>query len=171
MKGLIRLLSFNSYEVAGLAGFLILGLALARDGLAQGDLVVLAAYALVTVWLRLVLRTPRAKLATFDTLAQFTEALGGRLPSLVEFYSDHCALGMAARPALDRLERDLAGRLRVFRIDVADPIGADLANRYSINTAPTFILFNANGIHEDQFSLRLDRARVVHWLDQQTIGP
>ncbi len=170
MRRLIRLLSFNSYEAAGLAGFLVLGLVLARGGLAQTDLVVLAVYALAAVWLRLALRTPPAKIATFDTLDQFNNALRGRLPTLVEFYSDHCGLGMAARPALDRLERDLDQRLRVLRIDVADPIGADLANRYGVNTAPTFILFNANGINEDQFSLRLDRGRVLHWLDQQTIG-
>ena len=171
MTRLVRLLSFNSYELVGLAGFLVLGLVAARDGLSRPDLVVLAVYALTAVWLRLALRTPPAKIVTFDTLDQFTEALGGRLlPTLVEFYSDHCGLGMLARPALDRLERDLAQRLRVLRIDVADPVGADLANRYSVNLAPTFVLFNANGIHEDQFSLRLDRARVLHWLDQQTIG-
>ncbi len=49
MSRLVRLLSFNSYEVAGLAGFLGLGLALARGGLAQADLVVLAVYALAVV--------------------------------------------------------------------------------------------------------------------------
>jgi thiol-disulfide isomerase/thioredoxin len=171
MTRLVRLLSFNSYEVVGLAGFLVLGLVLARDGLAQADLVVLAVYALAAVWLRLALRTPRIKLVTFDTLDQFNEVMRSRLPTLLEFYSDHCALGMAARPALDRLERDLAQRLRVLRIDVADPIGADLANRYGVNVAPTFVLFNGYGINEDQFALRLDRARVLHWLDQQTIGP
>src|SRR5436190_525627 len=140
MTRLVRLLSFNSYEVVGLAGFLVLGLVLARDGLGQGDLVALAVYALAAVWLLLALRTPPAKIATFDTLDQFTQALRGRLPTLVEFYSDHCGLGMAARPALDRLERELGSRLRVLRIDLADPIGADLANRYGVNLAPTFIL-------------------------------
>jgi thiol-disulfide isomerase/thioredoxin len=170
MNRLLRLLSFNSYEVAGLAGFLLLGLVLAQGGLAQADLVVLAVYALAAVWLRLALRTPPAKITTFDTLDQFNRALRGRLPTLLEFYSDHCGVGMAMRPALDRLERELAERLRVLRVDVADPIGADLANRYGVKVVPTFILFNANGINEDQFSLRLDRSRVRHWLDQQTIG-
>jgi thiol-disulfide isomerase/thioredoxin len=167
---LARLVSFNSYEVVGLAGFLVFGLALAQGGLTQADLVLLAVYALAAVWLRLALRTPANKIATFDTLEQFNQALRGALPTLVEFYSDHCGVGMAMRPALDRLERELAARLRVLRLDVADPIAADLANRYDVRVAPTFILFNANGIHEDQFALRLDRARVRHWLDQQTIG-
>ena len=170
MNCLLRLLSFNSYEVVGLAGFLALGLVLAQGGLAQADLVILAVYALAAVWLRLALRTPKIKITTFDTLEQFNHALRGGLPTLLEFYSDHCLVGMAVRPSLDRLERGLAERLRVVRIDVSDPIGADLANRYSVNLTPTFVLFNANGINEDQFSLRLDRARIRHWLDQQTIG-
>lgn len=171
MKRLVRLLAFNSFETIGVTAFLLLGLVLSRGGLSTLDLAILAVYAVVAVALRLALRTPPEALTSFDTLAQVGPALRGRLPTLMEFYSDNCAFCMAQRPALDRLERETAGNLRVMRVDVADAIGAELVKRYSVNLTPTFLLFNSNGVDEDQFALVLDRARVLHWLNQQTIAP
>ena len=49
--------------------------------------------------------------------------------------------------------------------------GIEIADRYSVTFTPTFILFNGSGAREEEFTLVLDRARVMYWLDQQTITP
>lgn len=46
---------------------------------------------------------------------------------------------------MDRLERDLAGRLRVLRLSAWSPVGQQLAARYGVRGVPTFILFDGSG--------------------------
>jgi hypothetical protein len=59
----------------------------------------------------------------------------------------------------------------MLRVNVNDPIGGEIADRYNITFTPTFLLFNSLGGPEEEFTLVLDRARVLYWLDQQTITP
>jgi len=44
-----------------------------------------------------------------------------------------------ARPAVDGLERDLAGRAVVVRLNVADEVGRAVAARYGLGAVPTFL--------------------------------
>ena len=48
-----------------------------------------------------------------------------------------------AKPAVDGLERDLADRAKVVRLNVADDTGQRLASRYGLSAVPTFIAFRA----------------------------
>lgn len=171
MKSLLRLFSFNSYVWLALAVLALLVVVLARDGLSPLDLGGLASYGAAGVALGLALRTPRGKLATFDGLAAFEAELRGTRPTLVEFYSDNCGVCMVMKPVMDRLERDAGNRLQILRVDVKEPIGIEIADRYGISFTPTFVLFNSIGVREEEFTLVLDRARVLYWLDQQTITP
>jgi thiol-disulfide isomerase/thioredoxin len=118
-----------------------------------------------------VLRTPRAKLARFDDVAAFDKVLRDTRPTLLEFYSENCGVCMAMRPVMDRLEGDAGHRLQILRVNVKDPIGRKLADRYRVTFTPSFLLFNSYGSKEEEYTLILDRARVLYWLDQQTIAP
>ncbi len=171
MKRLVRLFSFNSFVWVALAVGLVLAVLLARDGLGALDGLGLALYAAAAVAARQALRTPAGRLARFDALAAFDRVLLDNRPTLLEFYSDNCGVCMAMRPVLDRLEHDAANRLQILRIDVKDPTGAQIANRYNVNFTPSFLLFNSLGIMEEEYTLMLDRSRVLYWLDQQTISP
>jgi hypothetical protein len=72
---------------------------------------------------------------------------------------------------LDRLQKDAGRRLQVLRVNVKDGIGAQLADQYAVTFTPTFVLFGSTGAKEEEYTLVLDRARVLYWLDQQTITP
>lgn len=72
----------------------------------------------------------------------------------------------AAKPAVDRLEECEADRLRVIRVNVQDPSGRDLGERFGMLYTPTFILFDAQGaeawravgmLDSDAVRSRLDR--------------
>lgn len=43
------------------------------------------------------------------------------------------------------MQRDLAGRADVLRINALEPVGADVAQRYGLRSTPTFIVFSAGG--------------------------
>ena len=171
MKSLIRLFSYNSYVWVALAVGAALAAALAAGGISPLEgaglaVYVVAAYLGYRLW-----RTPRKQLAQFDALAAFDKVLRGARPTLVEFYSDNCGVCMTMRPVMDRLEQDAQHRLQVLRVDVKEPVGAQLADRYAVTFTPTFMLFNSYGSKEEEYTLVLDRARVLYWLDQQTISP
>lgn len=171
MNRLLRLFSHNSYIWVALAIGLALTALFAGGGFAPLELGLLALYGAAAVVVFFVMRTPRAKLAQFDELAAFDKVLRGARPTLLEFYSENCGVCMAMRPAMDRLEHDAGHRLQILRVNVKDPIGAQLAERYRVTFTPSFLLFNSYGSKEEEFTLVLDRARVLYWLDQQTIAP
>lgn len=66
-------------------------------------------------------------------------------PVLVQFYSEYCAACIAAEPTLNRLETELADRLKVVRIDVASAAGQDLSRQLNLQYTPTFVLFDTQG--------------------------
>jgi thiol-disulfide isomerase/thioredoxin len=171
MKSLLRFFSFNSYVWLALGLFVILLALLLPGGLDALKLGWLALYVGAAMLLGWALRTPPAQLASFNGMAAFEAELRGPRPTLLEFYSENCGVCMAMKPALERLERDTAHRLQILRVNVREPIGIEIADRYGVALTPTFMLFNSSGMREEEFTLVLDRARVIYWLDQQTITP
>ncbi len=90
----------------------------------------------------LFLRTPGTPL---DSVAAFDANLRSGQPTLIEFYSNRCSICLASKPTVDRLEKQLAGRAAVVRVDVADPVGQQLAARWAIAGTPAFIVTNGTG--------------------------
>jgi thiol-disulfide isomerase/thioredoxin len=171
MKSLLRLFSYNSYVWLALGLFALLVFWFLPGGLSPSEMGVLAVFAAAAAALGLALRTPSAQLTTFDGLSAFESVLRGPRPTLLEFYSETCAVCMAMKPVMDRLEAEAGHRLQILRINVKEPIGIEIADRYGVTFTPTFLLFNSLGLREEEFTLVLDRARVLYWLDQQTIVP
>lgn len=52
---------------------------------------------------------------------------------------------MAARPIVDRLEKDFEGRLIVIRLNVQEPAAMILGERYGFKYTPTFVMLDADG--------------------------
>lgn len=171
MQTLFRLLSFNSYYFLANAIGVILAVMLLPDGLTALDIIIVLGYVLVAGLLARRWRTPRRQLAHFDGLAVFDKVLTDPRPTMLEFYSDNCGVCMTMKPVMDRLERAVGHRLQILRINVLDPIGVQIANRYAVTFTPTFVLLHGNGLKDEEFTLILDRPRVLYWLDQQTIAP
>lgn len=49
------------------------------------------------------------------------------------------------KPAVDRLEKELRGKLVVRRVDIQSAEGSKLANEFGIELTPTFIFFDTAG--------------------------
>lgn len=52
---------------------------------------------------------------------------------------------MAVKPVVDGIEQEHLGRLVVVRVNVQDPAGKILGNRYDTVFTPTFLLFDPEG--------------------------
>ena len=52
---------------------------------------------------------------------------------------------LIAKPVVDRLEEDLAGRAEVVRIGATSQVGRSLAARYGVRGVPTIIVLDSAG--------------------------
>lgn len=52
---------------------------------------------------------------------------------------------MAAKPIVDGIERVHEGQLKVIRLNIQEPAGEALLERYDFRFTPTFIFFDENG--------------------------
>jgi thioredoxin-related protein len=50
-----------------------------------------------------------------------------------------------AKPIVDRLERELEGKVQVVRLGVFDEVGQEIARRYDVRGVPTFLIFDGQG--------------------------
>jgi thiol-disulfide isomerase/thioredoxin len=143
---------FNHYSAPFLAALLLAGgisLVLRRGGRMRHWLILGGAMvALGTLWLDL---RPVARPA------------GTPLPCqslLLELQSPYCLGCVAMKPAVDRLEKELRGKLVVRRVDIQSAEGRKLASHYGIEATPTFIFFDDVGREQWRGAGQLDAVRV-----------
>ena len=67
------------------------------------------------------------------------EVLKSKEPVLVDFFAEWCGPCKAMAPALDQIAGEMAGKLKVVKVDV-DQSGAT-AQKYHIQAMPTLIMF------------------------------
>jgi thioredoxin 2 len=68
-----------------------------------------------------------------------TPELQASVPVLVDFWAQWCAPCRAVAPVLEELARELAGKLKVVKLDVdRHPLPA---SAYQVHSIPTLILF------------------------------
>ncbi|SDJ23787.1 thioredoxin [Nonomuraea jiangxiensis] len=73
-----------------------------------------------------------------DTFAEVAER--ARLPVLVDFWAQWCAPCRAVTPALEQLAHEMAGRVKLVKVDV-DRAPA-LSQRFTITAVPTLMMLN-----------------------------
>ena len=58
---------------------------------------------------------------------------------------------MAAKPIVDGIERVHEGKLNVIHLNVQDPAGEALLERFDFRFTPTFIFFDATGEEQQRW--------------------
>ena len=71
---------------------------------------------------------------TFDA-----EVLAASEPVLVDFWAEWCPPCKAMDPILDDLSRELAGKVKIVKLNVEENVG--IVTRYNVRAMPTMIVF------------------------------
>ena len=97
--------------------------------------------------------------ANFDT-----EVLGAGEPVLVDFWAEWCAPCKAMDPILDELSRELAGKVKIVKLDVAD--NPSTVVRYNVRNMPTMMVFHRGEPVDMRVGAGQSRVQLTKWLDQ-----
>lgn len=96
--------------------------------------------------------------ATFDA-----EVLGATEPVLVDFWAEWCGPCKAMDPILDDLSRELAGKVKIVKLDVDANPGT--AVRFNVRAMPTLIVFKDGQPVDFKVGSGQSRVQLIKWLD------
>lgn len=65
------------------------------------------------------------------------------------------------KPAVDRLETELASVLPVIRLDIRSPLGGEYAAKFAVQAVPTLIILSQSGVEVARFHLDIPEAEQV----------
>ncbi|MGA9534084.1 MAG: thioredoxin family protein [Anaerolineales bacterium] len=133
----------NHYSFPLLFGIvgLVVAVLLLRDGIQRNDLLALAA---LLAGFILAFSLFSAGSGTDDELQTIQAEIGAGQPVLLEIQSPYCLGCAAAKPIVDSIARQHPN-LRLIRVDILQPVGRALADRYQTRVTPTFLFFDGDG--------------------------
>ena len=67
------------------------------------------------------------------------EVLHSATPVMVDFYADWCGPCRMMAPVVEELGQEYAGRVKIGKVNVDDD--PDIAEKYSVMSIPTFLIF------------------------------
>lgn len=71
--------------------------------------------------------------------AGFENFINSEIPVLVDFYNDGCIPCRRIAPLISKAQAEYDGRIKFARVNIA--MNTDLIERYSVEAAPTLIIF------------------------------
>ncbi len=98
--------------------------------------------------------------ATFDA-----EVLAASEPVLVDFWAEWCPPCKAMDPILDSLSAELAGRVKIVKLDVEENPATVV--RYNVRSMPTLIVFKDGQPADMKVGAGQSRVQLVKWLEAQ----
>ena len=94
--------------------------------------------------------------ATFDT-----EVLKSAEPVVVDFFAEWCGPCKAMAPALDQLAKEMAGKVKIVKLDVDH--NPEATQKYRIQAMPTLMIFKGGKVASQQVGA-LPKKKLEDWI-------
>jgi len=94
----------------------------------------------------------------------FQSVIAGDVPVLVDFWAPWCGPCRLVAPSLEELSQELAGRVRIAKLNVDDH--PDVAMNQGVQGIPTLVLF-ADGKETGRTVGALPKAALRRWLEER----
>jgi thioredoxin 1 len=92
-----------------------------------------------------------------------SEVLGASEPVLVDFWAEWCPPCKAMDPILDDLSVELAGKVKIVKLDVETNPG--IVTRYNVRAMPTLMVFKGGEPVDMKVGAGQSRVQLIKWLD------
>ena len=90
------------------------------------------------------------------------EVLNSSEPVLVDFYAEWCGPCKAMAPALEEVAKEMAGKVKITKIDVDD--NPEITNKYQIQAMPTLIMFKDGEIAARHTGALVQKSKLEAWI-------
>ena len=91
------------------------------------------------------------------------EVLSANEPVLVDFWAEWCGPCRAIAPVLDELSTELAGKVKIVKLNVDENPG--IAAQYGVRSIPTMILFKGGEAADMKIGAGTPKAGLTKWLE------
>ena len=97
-----------------------------------------------------------------------TEVLGSKEPVVVDFFAEWCGPCKAMAPALEAVSKEMAGKIKVVKLDVDQ--NPETTQAYRIQAMPTLLLFMDGKVAATQVGALVQKSKLEAWIKQSTGG-
>ena len=91
-----------------------------------------------------------------------SEVLKSIEPVVVDFFAEWCGPCKAMAPALDQVAKEMAGKVKVVKVDVDQ--NPEITQKYRIQAMPTLMLFKDGKVAATQVGALVQKSKLEAWI-------
>ena len=104
-------------------------------------------------------------MTTMVTDANFEqEVLKSKEPVVVDFFAEWCGPCKAMAPALDLVAKEMAGKVKVVKLDVDQ--NPEVTQKFRIQAMPTLMVFKDGKVAATQVGALVQKSKLEAWVKQ-----
>lgn len=96
------------------------------------------------------------------------EVLKASEPVLVDFHATWCGPCKAMAPALDQVATELAGKVKVVKVDVDE--NPKVTGEYGIRAMPTLLLFKGGKVAAQHTGAIVQKKKLEEWINSSVVA-
>ena len=106
-------------------------------------------------------------MTAFVTDANFDkEVIASKEPVVVDFFAEWCGPCKAMARALDAVAKEMAGKVKVVKVDVDQ--NPEITQKYRIQAMPTLMVFKDGKVAATQVGALVQKSKLESWIKSST---